>query len=222
MQLIRILAAVLTTAATVAAQAATTFHEGFDDVAALGSEGWSNLNLSRVPNGPAWFQGDGLTFTGEDGPATSYAAANYLTTGVGAIDDWLVTPAIKLTGGDVLHFSIQGLPGPWTDNLRVLVGDGSAAARTDFKTLNFDISGIPTQWTDIALDLPQASADGSVRIAFEYYGNFRSSNYMGLDDVSVTGNAAAVPEPASAVLLGLGFGAIALKSRRRKAREAIA
>lgn len=217
MQSIRILAAVLSTSATLAAHAATNFHEGFDDVAALASEGWSNLNLSRVPDGPAWFQGDSVTFTAVDGPAGSYAAANYLTTDVGAIDDWLITPAIKLTGDDVLHFSIQGLPGPWTDNLRILVGDGSAALRTDFKTVSFDISGIPTQWTEISLDLPKDTADGSVRIAFEYYGNFRSSNYMGLDDVSVTGNVATVPEPTSAWLLGLGLGAIALKSRRRRA-----
>jgi hypothetical protein len=218
--MIRTIAAVLMTTALGSAQAATNFYEGFEDVAALGTKGWSNLNLSRAPMGEGWFQGSGAEMTAADGTATSYAAVNYLTTGVGAIDDWLITPAIELTGDDVLHFAIQGVPGPWIDNLRVLVGDGSATTRTDFTTVSFDISGIPQQWTDISLDLPSSTANGSVRIAFEYYGTFRTSNFMGLDAISVTGNAAAVPEPTSALLLALGLGATIMRSRRRPSRTA--
>lgn len=222
MKLIRTIAGAIAITAIGSVNAATNFYEGFDDVSTLQAQGWSNLNYSRAPFGDAWFQGVG-EFTGVGGSDTGYIATNYLTTVVGTIDNWLITPAITLTGGDTLSFYLQGVPdAPWVDSLRVLVGDGSATTRSDFKTTLFNISGMPDEWTEFTLGLPP-TADGSIRIAFEYYGSFTYSNYIGLDEVSVSGNGltsgsppvTAVPEPASALLLALGIGGLLVSRRLR-------
>ncbi len=125
----------------------------------------------------------------------------------------MVTPEIQLTGNDTLHFYVDAISEfPWIDNLRVLVAAGSATSPTEFASTSFDLKNAPPIWLPVQLDLPGNMS--SVRIAFEYYGSFTTSNYLGIDSISVT---SAVPEPATALLMGLGLAGIAQLRRRRMA-----
>lgn len=214
MQASKTLAALLAVAALGTANAQTTFFEGFDDVEALPQSGWDIWNLSQEPN-PwyGWFQG----YAGElEDPAhETFAASNYLSTVRGTLSVWLVTPEITLSGNDVLGFSVATV-GPWADGLRVHIGDGSATTAADFGTTILDIPSMPDTWVDFQPSLPQIGK--TVRIAFEYYGSFVASNYLGLDSVSVT---SAVPEPGAAALFALGLAGIALHRLRRPAAQRV-
>lgn len=193
-----------------AAQAATTFAEGFDDVASLAASGWDSWNLSpQAAAGSGWFQGNEGVFAAAEGAPSSYAAANFLAADSGPISLWLVTPVVQLSGSDTLSFAFraEGAPG-FADGLRVYVADGSATSALDFTTQIFQFDATPPVWISIAPGLPQFS--GSVRIAFEYFGDAATANYLGLDSVAIL---SAVPEPSAPLLLSLGLAGIALRRR---------
>lgn len=212
MRLSTITAALFAAAGLGLAQAETIFSEGFEDVASLTSRGWDIWNRSEVPFGPGWFQGSLYPFEGAaTGEPSSYAAANYLGTVTGALSTWLVTPAITLTGNDTLGFALRAVgEAPWADSLRVFIADGSATSPEQFTTQIFDMAAVPPLWIDIQPQLPTTMT--TVRIAFEYYGTFAGSNYMGLDNVRVT---SAVPEAGTAAMLALGLAGLALRRRSR-------
>ena len=56
---------------------------------------------------------------------------------------------------------------------------------------------------------------GVGRFGFEYFGPSDSSNYLGIDTVTVT----AVPEPGTYLLMGLGLAALGALRSRKAARE---
>lgn len=175
------------------------------------SRGWERWNLSQEHwqgNYYAWFQGNGGNFSPPDMSHPSFAAVNYLNTVQGTLSVWLVKPEIQITGSDVLAFSLRS-DVPWTDSLRVHGGAGSATTAADFTTTIFGLGDVPEQWIDIQVFLPQMGS--SVRIAFEYYGTFAGSNYLGLDTVSVTST---VPDAPAAWLLAAGLAGVALRVRR--------
>src|SRR2546423_14464809 len=89
----------------------TSLTESFDDVVPAD---WVTINHSAGSASGStltWFQGDPRRFTAYSGLANSYAAANYESAGKrGTINNWLVTPELKLTSGGAITFYTRTIP----------------------------------------------------------------------------------------------------------------
>jgi hypothetical protein len=205
----------LAAAAPLAARAGgvEVFNEGFDNASNL--PGWIQLNNS-FPAGNGWFQGNSGIFGAQAGAASSYIAANYLSAqgGIGTVDTWLITPVINLSGASTFSFFTRGASDPgFFDNLDVYFAGGSGTDPGNFSNLIATIAPgtYPTSWTEYTAGL---NFNGSGRFAFHFQGDATGLNYIGIDSVKVI---SAVPEPASALMLGLGLGALGLLRRRAPA-----
>lgn len=203
-----VLAAVLP-ASALAATPVVVLDEGFDAVAAL--PGWLLLNRS-IPAGNSWSQGNEGVFPAQSGPASSYAAANFLSAqdGMGVIDNWLITPQLSLLGPTTLSFFTRGASAPgFNDTLEIRYSAGGSAP-DDFTTLLRTIGGAspyPIDWQQFTttLDLP-----GSGRFAFRYTGSANMANFIGVDTVSVT----TVPEPSEYLMMLAGLGLLVTLRRK--------
>ena len=191
--------------------AVEVLNEGFDNVTAL--PGWTFANNS-VPPGSTWFQGNPDIFESQSGAANSYAAASYLSAenGFGAVDNWLITPVLSLTGITNLSFWTrhEELAG-FNDVLEIRFASGSDGGTSAFTTLLGTIggaAGYPADWTEWSGNL---SVDGEGRFAFRYVGFADTLNYIGLDTVRVV---TAVPEPSLYAMLALGLGALSFMRRK--------
>ena len=176
--------------------------------------GWLTVNNS-VPTGQSWFQGNTDNFSAQAGPATSYAAANFLSAnaGLGTVDNWLITPVLTLSGATALSFYTRsaGASG-FNDLLELRFSPGSGSDTGGFSTLLATVGGsaaYPDAWQRIVANL---DVNGAGRFAFHYLGAASTSNYIGIDTVSVT---TAVPEPASYAMLLMGLAALPLLRNKR-------
>lgn len=204
-------------AAAPLAHASTLFSESFDSFAALAGAGWVFTNASASPS-QNWFEGNPGVFAAQSGAANSYAAASFLSTSAatGAISNWLITPLITVSvdGGDVLSFAVrgEGVPG-FTDSLAVRLSATGSSAVGGFGTTLLLIPQAQDAWTTYSITLPALGSGGGttdVRFGFEYFAaNALDANYLGLDSVSVT----PIPEPGTALLLGLGAAGLFLRRR---------
>ncbi len=197
--------------APLSSHAVEVLNEGFGNVPSL--SGWSQLNNSVAP-GTGWFQGYTDAFSAQSGPGNSYAAANFLGAagGMGAVDNWLITPTLSLSGITNLSFYTrnEGAAG-FSDLLEVRFTSGSGATPDDFDTLLLTIGGeaaFPSQWQQWSADL---TVEGEGRFAFRYLGDASTLSYVGLDTVRVV---TAVPEPSSYLMLLGGLGALGFSARR--------
>jgi len=184
--------------------------EGFDNVALL--PGWVQVNAG-VPPGAGWFQGNPGVFGAQAGAADAYVAANFPGAG-GSVDNWLITPALDLSGTSVLSFYTRhdATPG-FADLLEVRFEAGTGTDPAGFATLLATVGGTsayPTDWQQVTASVTNT---GSGRFAFRYAGAADALNYIGLDTVSVV---TAVPEPSAWTMLALGLGLVTvLRSRSR-------
>jgi hypothetical protein len=204
-----IAAAALTLSASAQAAAPISLTEGFDNVAQL--DGWvlNNVNAGAT----SWFQGNTGIFDAQAGAAASYAAAS-LTAGQapnGAIDNWLITPEITLTGATRITFYTRNAEEGTNDTLGLLFSAGAGTSITGFKTslLSIDSAAYPGDWTRYTADF---TGTGTGRFAFHYTGNFEDSGYIGIDSVSI----AAVPEPSTWLMMGLGLAGVGFMARRSR------
>ncbi len=197
-------------AATLAATPVLVLDEGFTDIATL--PGWVLLNQS-IPPGVSWSQGNPGVFAAQSGPASSYAAANFLgaQNGIGTLDNWLITPQLSLLGPTTLSFFTRSAATPgFNDTLEIRFSAGGAAPG-DFTTLLQTLGGrvaYPVDWAQYSANIDW---EGTGRFAFRYIGNANAANFIGLDTVSVT----TVPEPSEYLMMLSGLALLATLRRKQ-------
>ncbi len=188
--------------------------ENFDNVGQLAGNGWLSINAS-ADAGQGWFQGNDGIFSAHAGAANSYIAANYLSTNsaVGAIDNWLITPVLTLNGASTLSFFTRTSDPGFNDSLEVRFTSDISGSLASFTTLVTTVGGNGTYpdngFQQFTASLP---ASGVGRIAFRYVGNGADANYIGIDTLNV----AAVPEPSTYAMMGLGLAALLVARRKTK------
>jgi hypothetical protein len=205
---------------------AVTYSQGFETVIPAG---WTNVNNS-TPAGtnPTWFQGNTTVFNAHQGPANSYAAANFnAVAGNNTISLWLISEPINVLAGDVLSFFTRTVDAPaFPDRLEVRFSPlgtntgGTNASVGDFTSLlttvnpGLTLTGYPSTWTEFTANIPATSAVG--RIAFRYFvtgggPSGANSDFIGVDTMTIN----SIPEPASLGLVSIA--AVGLFRRRRSA-----
>ena len=192
------------------------FSEGFDDILLLPPLGWALINNSNPVGTTGWFQGSPGVFAAHSGDPDSYIGANFNNTaGVGTISNWLLTPEISMSDGDVITFWTRTATNSiWADRLQLRLSTngnstdvGTLATDVgDFSTLLLDINptlignGYPQTWTQYSVTLSGIGEDVDGRIAFRYFvtnggpaGD--NSNYIGIDTFSYESNGEEPPPP---------------------------
>jgi PEP-CTERM motif len=205
---------------------AASLVEGFDVVPV---PGWTTVNNSQPIGTTSYFQGNPDVFSAFSGAANSYVGVNFNSGGGTAeISNWLITPTLSFSNGDVVSFytrTVQGSIFPDRLQLRFSTVGGTDVGTTTtsegtFTTLLLDINpslavgGYPEDWTQYSVTLSGLGGPTSGALAFRYLvsdggpaGN--NSNYIGIDSLTIT----AVPEPTTWLLMGLGLGALALRRK---------
>lgn len=203
----KMIAAVALAAMTMSAQAGVVVSEGFENVPALAASGWTFTN-NGTPGGisSGWIQGTNTPFPAQAGGIDSFAAAAFFSAGLGGmLDTWLITPVFDATNGVDISFYLRAGDDPAYSDSLAYGFTGAAAAMTV-------VSAVPTDgWTlyNVHLD---ANLMGSTSFAFRYFGAVDTSDYVGLDTLTVT----ELPEPAGIALFAAGLlGLGALRRRNR-------
>lgn len=209
-------AASVVLAAAAGLASAQTFSEGFENVAALPAAGWLLVNTGAAPTEP-WSQGVNTSaFPAFAGSPTSYAAANFLSSASGAIDNWLISPVLTISPASVLSFFTRSAGNaPFGDVMQVLFSSGSGSTLSSFVSLATigDAAAYPADWTSFSLALPDVATG---RFAFRQLGTFDTADYIGVDSVQVTLAVVPIPEPETWALMGAGLAALATLGRRRR------
>ncbi len=184
--------------------------EDFDNISQL--NGWVLTNASDIA-GQSWFQGNTGVFSAHSGAADSYIAANFLSTGGNTVDNWLISPTLTLNSASSLSFFTRTDIAGFNDKLEVRFSSGSGTDLSSFSTVLTTVGGDGSYpdngFQQFVASLP---VSGTGRFAFRYTGAALDANYIGIDSVRV----AAVPEPETYAMMGLGLVALALVRRKAK------
>lgn len=206
---------------------AASLVEGFDVVPVVG---WTTVNNSAPVGTTGYFQGNPAVFDAFSGAPNSYVGVNFNSgSGLAAISNWLITPTLTFSNGDVVSFYTRTIAGslyPERLQLRFSNVGGTVVGATPtsvgtFTTLLLDINpalntgGFPEDWTQFSATISGLGGPTSGAVAFRYFVTNggpagANSNYIGIDSFSIT----PVPEPTTWLLMGLGLGALALRRKQ--------
>ena len=200
------------TAASIAAQAQVLLVQGFEDPAVIAST-WQIINNS-TPTGisPGWQLGSSTIFTAQAGTAGSFMSANYEAAGAGGtLNALLLSPTFSTATPVLIEFYARGDANPsFSDSIRY----GWSNAAGSVLTLSAPTVVETADWVKYSFQIAAQGTGTTARFAVNYVGSADTSNYVGIDSVTVT----AVPEPAALLMLGAGLAGIAAATRRRPAR----
>jgi hypothetical protein len=198
--------------AVASAQAGVVVNEGFNDVTTLGANGWVMTNAS-TPGGviPGWFQGDQSKFTAQAGLAESYIAANYNNAPAGGtLNNWLITPEFSNETDVFVSLWLRGIAEDgFSDNLAFGFSNGSTNF-ADF-TIAQAVTAPTGDWTRYDLYLGAHGAGATGRFAIQYTGAADTSDYVGVDSLTIT-----VPEPSTMLIMATGLMGVAAMRRRQR------
>jgi hypothetical protein len=204
-------------AASSSSQAGTLLTEGFESVGTLSSGGWVLTNNS-APKGPTdWFQGSGaIVLPAQAGSPDSFAASNFnAALPGGTIENWLITPVFSTAAAGSVTFWVQGAEEvDFTDHIAYGFSNGSSTT-TDF-TMSGPNAVLQGVWTQITVSFNSNGPGSTARFAIEYLGDADSSNYVGIDTLSITSGVSAVPEPSTWAMMILGFCGVGFMAYRRR------
>lgn len=207
------LASVLFAGMVCGAQATTILlDEGFDDVSTLTGAGWVIDNQSSPVGVTDWYQGQTSAFDAFDGAADAYIAANYnAAIAGGMISNWLITPTFSTVEEVTVSVMARAdvLSG-YYDTLSFGYSFGSSTPASFGMSTPMIISDT---WVQYVMVIPAGGVGSVARFGIEYTGLADSSNFVGIDRLTVT----SVPEPDVAGLFGLGLAALAFSRSRRRA-----
>lgn len=206
------LCALLLLGAAMSAQAGVLLQQSFDNVASLPGSGWVSTNASTPGGTTSWYQGDQSVFSSQNGAPDSYVAANYNSAAAGGtLDNWLISPefALNIGLGATVSFWLRADPVQgYSDQISVGISNGSSAIADFVQSAAFTAQ--TDGWAQYVFSFQNTGSNA--RFAINYNGQADSANYIGVDAFEV----AAIPEPATALLLGAGVLGL-LAARRRRA-----
>jgi hypothetical protein len=230
--------------------ATSSLNEGFDSISTLTGSGWAFQNNSTpaplTPTATAnWAQGSTVLFTAQSGPANSFIAVGPDSTsgdpltGVGAVNNWLVTPELDFSQGGTFSFytrTVSGQGTTYSQYLEVRQSNNGSSTNVgsttsdfgDFSTLNTTVGSLdssvayPGNFAPNTFGLVSftiAPTAGTGRLAFRYFApdgglNGTQGGNIGIDTVSYV--AAPEPDIASGFSSTMVLGGFAIAGRLRR------
>jgi hypothetical protein len=158
-----------------------------------------------------WFQGDVSKFGAQAGAPESYIAANYNNAGSpGTISNWLITPEFSNETPVYVSLWLRGIDEiGFTDHVAFGFSNGSGAV-ADF-TMATPVIAPTGGWARYDLYLGANGAGASGRFAIQYTGDADTSDFIGVDSLTVT-----VPEPSTMLVMMTGLMGVAAMRRRQR------